>query len=238
MVTQYVIEHKQDVMIVCGYYRILPTKLLNSIDLGVWGIHNSLLPKYRGGSPLVWQIINREKILGSSFFKFSEGMDDGPILEQVYVSNADGLSICEACDQIETKWIDMIPDLWKDFCSGAVRPYEQGHNEATYCAQRVRADGLIDWKMPAVEIDAFIRAQDYPYPRAFFKLQNKIVKIVKHEPDHRVIYGSVGQVFEVRDKYVTICCGKSTSIRLIELEVDEKIILSKNLLDSIKIRLN
>ena len=225
-------------MIVCGYYRILPNKLLNSIDLGVWGIHNSLLPKYRGGSPLVWQIINREKILGSSFFKFSEGMDDGPILDQVSVNNTGGLSICQAYDQIERKWIDKIPDLWMDFCGGAVQPYEQVHNEATYCAQRVISDGLIDWKKPAVEIDAFIRAQDYPYPRAFFKLQNKTVKVVKHELDHRVIYGTVGQVFEVRDKYVTICCGKGTAIRLIELEVDGKIRLSKNLLGSIKIRLN
>ena len=58
-----------------------------SVRLGVWGIHNSLLPKYRGGSPLVWQLINSEKVVGSSFFKFTSGMDDGVILDQVKIEN-------------------------------------------------------------------------------------------------------------------------------------------------------
>ena len=55
MVEQYVLHNKPDVMIVCGYYRILSPELLENVKLGVWGIHNSLLPKYRGGSPLRYE---------------------------------------------------------------------------------------------------------------------------------------------------------------------------------------
>ena len=58
MVTEAVKDFEPDVMIVSGYYNILPKKLLDLVPLGVWGIHNSLLPKYRGGAALVWQIIN------------------------------------------------------------------------------------------------------------------------------------------------------------------------------------
>ena len=60
-------------MIVIGFYRILPTELLDSVPHGVYGIHNSLLPKYRGGAPLVWQLINSEIEVGSTFLSSQKG---------------------------------------------------------------------------------------------------------------------------------------------------------------------
>jgi len=75
----------------------------------VWGIHNSLLPKYRGGSHLVWQVINREKVLGSTFFKFSDCMDEGAILDQVSIKNTSNLTIADAGDLIELEWIKKLP---------------------------------------------------------------------------------------------------------------------------------
>ena len=62
------------------------------------------------------------------------------------------------------------------FCDGNINPFEQDHNEASYCSQRQDSDGLIDWTSNAVDIDAFIRAQDAPYPRAFFKLDLRAVR--------------------------------------------------------------
>ena len=95
-VLEYAKDHKPDVMVVCGYYRILSSELFDYVSDGVWGIHNSLLPKYRGGSPLVWQMINNDEELGSSFFKFDKGVDDGPILYQVKVKNNGDITIKEA----------------------------------------------------------------------------------------------------------------------------------------------
>ena len=112
------------------------------------------------------------------------------------------------------------------------------HKDATFCAQRQESDGLIDWKMTASQIDAFIRAQAHPYPRAFFRISEKNVKVVKHKLDPRVIYGTVGQVYEVCNEYVTICCGNSTAIRLLEVESGGKVLMAKDLLVSIKNRLN
>ena len=144
MIEQYIMDNKPDVMMVCGYYKLLSAKLLENVTLGVWGIHNSLLPKYRGGSPLVWQLINREKVIGSSFFKFSNGMDDGVILDQVKIDNADKMTIGEASDSMEQAWIFKIPEIWLNICKGDINPVEQNHNESSYCAQRQETDGLID----------------------------------------------------------------------------------------------
>ena len=203
MVEQYALDNKPDVMIVCGYYRILSAELLENVKLGVWGIHNSILPKYRGGSPLVWQLINREKVIGSSFFKFTSGMDDGVVLDQVKIENAEKMTISEASD----------------------------------CAQRQEADGLIDWKLNAKEIDASIRAQDAPYPRVFFKLNEKIVKIVNHSIDSREIYGTSGQVFQITDNNVVICCGGCTAIQISKVLIDGTIVDATTIINSIKMRL-
>jgi len=238
MIEQYVLDNKPDVMVVCGYYRILSERLLDNITFGVWGIHNSLLPKYRGGSPLVWQLINREKVIGSSFFKFSSGMDDGVILDQIKIENADTMTISEASDSVEQAWISKVPNIWKDFCKGNINPVAQNNNEASYCAQRQESDGLIDWTRNAKDVDAFIRAQDVPYPRAFFKLDEKIVRVVNHSVDARKIYGTCGQVFQIIDNRVVICCGDSTAIEISKVLIDGKVVDAPHILNSIKTRLS
>ncbi|WP_417789667.1 methionyl-tRNA formyltransferase [Terasakiella pusilla] len=237
MIEQYVLDNKPEVMVVCGYYRILSGRLIENVKLGVWGIHNSLLPKYRGGSPLVWQLINREKVIGSSFFKFTNGMDDGVILDQVKIENAEKMTIGEASDSVERAWISKIPEIWVNFCKGDIHLTEQNHTEASYCALRQEADGLIDWKLNATDIDAFIRAQDAPYPRAFFTLNEKVVKIVSHSIDSREIYGTCGQVFQIIEKSVVICCGGGTAIQVSKVLSDGSIVDASEILNSIKIRL-
>lgn len=236
-IIEFVKKCRPDIMIVCGYYRILPEEIFKIISEGVWGIHNSLLPKYRGGSPLVWQIINKEKIIGSTFFKFAKGVDDGPILDQVKIKHISNLTIGKASDMIEEKWLKKIPSLWINLCKGNLKPKVQDHKKATYCAQRQETDGEINWNNDAISIDAFIRAQDYPYPKAFFKFKNKIIKINKHQIDNRIISGYNGQIFEVRQEYVTVCCGNFSAIRLLEIEVQGKILPPFKLIKSIKNRL-
>jgi len=224
-------------MIVSGYYRIHPSKLFSQITNAVWGIHNSKLPKYRGGSPLVWQIINNEKYLGSSFFKFESGIDEGPILDQFTISNRPKLSIKKALDDIENEWKKRIPILWKKFCNGKIKPKKQNHSEATYCAQRYEFDGKVNWNQKASTIDSFVNAQTYPYPKAFFFLNKKKIKISKHSIDERKVSGTIGQVFEIKKNYVTICCGENTIIRLNKLEIEGKVVPASEMFLSIKERI-
>ena len=163
-------KHKPNFMFVCSYYSILSDDVLKSFDQGVWGIHNSLLPKYRGGSPLVWQIINNEKIIGSSLFKLQNGTDNGPIIEQVKIKNNPKMDIGSAIKKIQKKWIRLLPVVFKSFNKGFVNYKIQKEKNATYFRQRKEADGEIDWQQSAKKIDCFIRAQSDPYPNAFFKI--------------------------------------------------------------------
>ena len=90
----------------------------------------------------------------------------------------------------------------------------------------------------AKDIDTFIRAQDTPYPRAFFKLNDKIVRIVTHSIDPREIFGTCGQVFQIINKSVVICCGDSTAIQISRVLIDGRTVDASDIVNSIKIRLN
>ena len=235
-VLQHAKTHKPDIMIVCGYYRILSAELFKQVNHGVFGFHNSLLPKYRGGSPLVWQMINNEPVLGSSLFRFSHGVDDGPLLDQVKIVNNADLFIGDAMDLIEREWLSKLPTLWQKICDGQMQLIEQEHDQATYCAQRQEGDGCIDWTESANDVNRFIRAQAHPYPRAFFELNGSRIKIVAHETDARKVYGRPGQVFEVRDEYITVCCGDNTVIRIIRVEKGNQCVLAPSVVTSFKQR--
>lgn len=217
---EYVDKFNPCIMVVCGYYQILPKRLLQKVGRGVWGMHNSLLPKYRGGAPLVWQIINGENQLGSSFFKFSEGVDDGEILHQVSIKNNENMTIGIAMQSICEMWKKELPPKWKALLVLTARTYTQDESAATYCAQRKDEDGKVCWGDSAGTIDRFIRAQDWPYPRAFFLLDGKVIRIVAHKVSKRVIYGIPGQIFCRSKKVVAVCCGDNTALDLLMLEVN------------------
>lgn len=73
-------DHQPDLCFVNGWYQLLLEDTLAIPKFGTVGIHHSLLPKYRGGSPLVWQIINNEEEIGTSVFYLDKGMDSGDIV--------------------------------------------------------------------------------------------------------------------------------------------------------------
>ena len=226
----YLKKKKSNFMIVCGYYDILPPKVLNYFDYGVWGIHNSLLPKYRGGSPLVWQIINGEKVIGSSFFKFGKGIDDGPIYKKVKIINNKKLDVNKISKLIEKKWKHEIPKFWQNFCKGKFLLKRQDNRKATYFNIRNEKDGLIDWKKKPKEISNFIKAQVFPYPGAYFFLKNFKVKIIGYTFLNKKIEGSPGKIHKIRSNCILIICGNNSLIKITKIDkINGKVYSFKNL---------
>lgn len=103
-----------DVGFVCGWYWLIDRETLDLVPNGLWGVHNSLLPKYRGGAPLVWSILNGDSHVGSSVFKISEGMDDGEILHQVKVKVLPDDNVGSLLEKIEQELIENLPKKWTD----------------------------------------------------------------------------------------------------------------------------
>lgn len=153
------------VLVVCWYW-IISGETLAIPRLGFAGVHASLLPKYRGGSPLVWAIINGEREAGVSLFRFEHGMDDGDLWAQRRFEIAPDAYVSDVIATVDRHMLDMLTEMYPRMLDGSATPRPQV-GEPTFVRSRKPSDGLIDWSLPAQKVFDFIRAQSHPYPGAF-----------------------------------------------------------------------
>ncbi|MFA6754157.1 MAG: methionyl-tRNA formyltransferase [Candidatus Paceibacterota bacterium] len=157
-----------DLILVIGWYYMIPKRIMDIPKLGCVGIHNSLLPKYRGGAPLVWAIINGEKESGVSFFYFAEGVDNGDIIAQKKFLITQKDTIKTVYEKAEKKALKILERSIPLIKRKKAQKIKQDESKATYFPQRTPEDGEINWNRKSSEIYNFIRAQTKPYPGAFF----------------------------------------------------------------------
>lgn len=231
-------EDPPDLCLVMGWYWLIPKGLLTSVRRGFVGVHYSLLPRYRGSSPLVWALINGEREVGFSIFSFGEGVDDGPIWHQEEVPVAEDDSIGDVLARLDDRSHDALLKLVPAILDGSRRPDAQNASRATWCAQRLPEDGLIDWHQPAASVHNFIRAQARPYPGAFTTLNGKPIKIWKARRHESVYMGTPGQVARVTRDGVFVIAGYHQAIVVTEVEDASGVSRpAHEVLDSIRIRL-
>jgi len=156
-----------DIILVMGWYYMVPPKIRNTAKYGAWAIHASLLPRYAGGAPLVWAIINGEKETGVTLFRLADGVDDGDIIAQqkIPIEFEDTIKEVYAKATVASKKIllDALENI------GTIQFTEQDKLIVDRWPQRKPEDGEIDQRWPAEKIYNFIRAQAPPYPGAFIR---------------------------------------------------------------------
>lgn len=167
-----------DLMVLAGYSAsILKQKIFSLPKYGTINLHGSLLPKYRGGSPLNWAIINGEKYTGASIIQVDSGIDTGKILIQkkIKINNKDNiLSLTKKLNQIFPK---LLFSVIKNISTNKIKPKKQ-KKRLKYFKKRVPEDGLIYFKRyKAEKINNMVRALLPPFPGAFFIYNKKKIII-------------------------------------------------------------
>ncbi|MBM3302677.1 MAG: methionyl-tRNA formyltransferase [Deltaproteobacteria bacterium] len=215
-------EFSPDLCIVVGWYWIVNADLLSIVREGWLGIHGSLLPKYRGGSPLVWAIINGETESGVTLFYFDEGMDTGDIVAQKSFPIGGDETIRDILDRIESRSIEIIRQAYPALVAGRVSRVPQDHSQATYAAPRSVADGKVDWSWRGTHIYNFVRAQTHPYPGAFcFMPSGEILRIWKAGAFPYPYHGPPGKVVMVKEDHAVVTCGGGTALILQVVQVQD-----------------
>jgi methionyl-tRNA formyltransferase len=217
---QLIEQLKPDLCLVVGWYWMISKQAIDAVPAGFIGIHNSLLPKYRGGSPLIWQIIRGESEVGFSIFDFRPGMDDGPIWAQGRISVGEEEYIASILDRLEMKTLEIFQETYPRILIRSVEPFEQDHEQATYCAQRFPHDGRINWRAPAREVYDFIRAQSVPYPGAFTQFEGRELRIWRARLFDGTYIGAPGQIGKLADDGVFVVCGDDRAVILEDIELD------------------
>jgi methionyl-tRNA formyltransferase len=167
-----------ELLVSFAYGRIFGPRFLALFPLGGINIHPSLLPKYRGASPIPAVILNREKETGICIQKLAAEMDSGDILASLHIELSGHETTASLSDTVSEKAAFLLRELLSDFGSMTARPQE---GEAVYCSEIKKEAGLIDWGKSAAEIDAQIRAFT-PWPLSFTRRGKDTLLILEAEP--------------------------------------------------------
>lgn len=162
-----------ELIVVIGWYYMVPKGIRSIASKGCVGMHASLLPKYRGGAPLVWAIINGEEKTGLTFFYLDDGVDNGDIIAQREIEIKVNENIKDIIDKVTNAAINITNEYIPLLANGTAPRIKQDETIATYFPQRKPEDGNIDWSWDTKKIKDFIRAQTKPYPGAYTILNGK-----------------------------------------------------------------
>jgi methionyl-tRNA formyltransferase len=200
-----------DLLVSFAYGRIFGPKFLSLFPLGGINIHPSLLPKYRGPTPIQAAILNRERETGITIQKLALEMDAGDILAQERFplngrETAAGLS-----EIMARKAADLLPAVLRGIAEETLRARPQDPGGVSRCALIAKEAGLIDWTKSAPEIDARIRAFD-PWPLSWTTHGERRLFILKAEPlDDAAAPAPPGRVLGIdKERGILIQTGKGT----------------------------
>ncbi|MEK7211721.1 MAG: methionyl-tRNA formyltransferase, partial [Patescibacteria group bacterium] len=167
-----------DIAVVAAYGQIIPQAIIDIPKYGFINIHPSLLPKYRGASPVQFAILNGERETGVTIMLMDEKMDHGPILAQEKIAIGDDEDTPSLLTRAAELGAKMLSPTIEGYLNKTIVPQEQNHEAATFSKILKKADGQIDWQKSALEIYNQIRAFR-PWPGTWneFKIKNSKLKI-------------------------------------------------------------
>jgi methionyl-tRNA formyltransferase len=212
-------SHDADAAVVVAYGRILPETFLNAYPKGAINVHFSLLPRYRGAAPVNWALVNGDTRTGVTTMRMDAGLDTGGIL----LKRETGIGAAEPAPELMQRLAVMGADLLSETLAmyNELVPQPQDDTLATFAPIMKKEDGLIDWNRTALEIANRVRGFQ-PFPSAFTSYAGKKLTIWSGEPAGVTIAGNPGEIIEAKGNGFVVACGKSTALRISELQIEGK----------------
>ena len=216
----YLKKKKINLICLAGFMKILSRNFIKKFKGKILNIHPSLLPKYRGSSPVSASILNGDTMTGISIMKLNSGIDSGPILSQKEVAIAKN----ETCEDLTTRLFSLSSKILIEVINkiekGKITQKEQCEKEATYTKKLSRLDGLINWENSASEISNMIRAY-HPWPGSYTVLNGRKLKIIESEflISKHIKNIAPGEIFVDKEVFVGTSDG---IIKLIKIQPEGK----------------
>ncbi|MFC1977760.1 methionyl-tRNA formyltransferase [Chloroflexota bacterium] len=192
-------DFQPDVIVVAAFGQILPQSVLDLPTYGCINIHPSVLPKFRGASPVAAAILAGSEITGVSIMLMDRGLDTGPVLAraQIPISAQDTTGSLTA--KLSLIAAQLLLEVLSGWFRGELAPQPQNDAEATYSGEFSKKDGEIDWSLPGEDIWRRVRAF-HPWPGCYTRWQGRQFKIVGAVPLPGERTLEVGQVVALNKK--------------------------------------
>lgn len=190
---------RPDVGVVAAYGEILRKHVLAIPPLGYLNIHPSLLPRWRGPTPVAGAILAGDAETGVTVMKLDAKMDNGPILAQHREPLAAGARAGALTDALFHTGSQLLVEALARYAEGSLVPAPQNDADATYTKLLTRADGMIDWNLPAAQIERMTRAYD-PWPGAFTLWRGQPLRVLEARVVPDRVAGEAGVILSDRDR--------------------------------------
>lgn len=203
-----------DCIVTCAFGQILRQNVLDYCKYGVINVHGSLLPKYRGSSPIQWAIINGEVKTGITIMQTDIGMDSGDIILQHEVDINPGETAGELFERLGAIGAGCLVEALRQIKDGEAVRIPQNHAEATHFPMLKKEDGKIDWTRNATQIANQVRGMN-PWPGAFFQYEGEVLRLHKSERINQNSVAKFGNVIKADKAGLWVKCGEG----ILSLEV-------------------
>jgi methionyl-tRNA formyltransferase len=218
-----------DVIIVAAFGQILPPSVLKLPPHGCINIHASLLPRYRGASPIANAILDGQPLTGNTIMMMDEGLDTGAIISQESIPIASDDTTATLTAKLATHGADLLVRTLPQWVAGKITPTPQDDSQATLTRLIRKEDGQIDWQLSADTIERRLRAYT-PWPGIFTLWNGQPLKVIAakvaspdtfpistvESPGHVITSGRGSSL------YVGVCCGAGSVLELDVIQLSGK----------------
>ena len=195
-----------DFFVVVAFGIILNKELLQMPKYCALNIHTSILPKYRGASPIQEALLHGDHETGISFMKMDEEMDHGPIYKIIKVQISEEDTLQTLSEKLSETAVNTLISTLDKISSQILTPKDQDHTKATYCKKIKKSDGFVNFNQSAVDIVNMIKAYNQ-WPSVYFEIGDKNIKITKAKiSDENIKEGE----FKIDGKILKIGTKKGT----------------------------
>lgn len=171
-------KYQPDLIVTCAYGQIVPKEVLDIPRLGCINVHASLLPKYRGGAPIHYAIMNGEKETGITIMYMDEGVDTGDMISSSAIPIEDKDTLGTLSDKLSYLGAKLLEDILPSIIEGTNERIKQDDNLATYAYTIKRENEHLDFHHSAKKVDAKVRAFN-PEPLANMILNGEEIKVIE-----------------------------------------------------------
>ena len=208
---EWFVEQKADVAVVVAYGKIIPRELLDAPPHGFVNVHGSILPKYRGASPIQSALIHGETESGVTIMKMDEGLDTGPMYLVRRIQLSDTMTAAELHDRLAVVGGGALVEMLQQLRLGTVELTPQADEHATHAPLLKKADGRVDWTLRAKQVADGVRGR-YPWPGSYCFHNGKRIRLLPLEKwsDHSKFGAKPGQITQVSSNAIWVQTGLGT----------------------------
>jgi len=200
-----------DIIVVAAFGQILPKSVLDLPRYGCINLHPSLLPRFRGASPIASAILAGDDFTGVSVMLMDKGLDTGPILARAQIPISALDTTGSLTDKLSLIAAQLLLEVLPHWLRGELTPQPQSEAEATYSNPVSKEDGEINWHLPAIDIWRWVRAF-HPWPGCYTTWQGRQLKIIEAVPLPKEGTAEVGQVVAMPAEKAAFGVGTGSGI--------------------------